>query len=169
MSGTPADPPIRMAEAELTSLDSARAGLATLWFGGAGLVFVLVIIQSLMGRYGNQTQGAWEWLLPTVMPTLGMIVAGLGYTATDPMRSASVVRKTFYRLSYWLSAFYLGLILLTLLLQPFTGVPPIDLMHTSNLWLGPIQGLVASALGALFVSKQQKKSDSSADSTKTTG
>lgn len=32
----------------------------------------------------------------------------------------------------------------------------VELMHTSNLWLGPLQGLVASALGVLLVTKQPK-------------
>jgi len=33
---------------------------------------------------------------------------------------------------------------------------PGELMHTSNLWLGPFQGLAASALGVLLVTRQKK-------------
>jgi hypothetical protein len=32
-------------------------------------------------------------------------------------------------------------------------------MHTANLWLGPVQGLVATVLGVLFASKQKKDAD----------
>jgi hypothetical protein len=29
-------------------------------------------------------------------------------------------------------------------------------MHTANMWLGPLQGLVATSLGLLFGSKKKK-------------
>ena len=92
------------------------------------------------------------------MPTLGMVVSVLGYTALDPTVSEAVVRKSFLSVAWWLSAFYLALILLTILIQPFTAAEPAQLMRLSNLWLGPVQGLVASALGVLFVSKRKRNS-----------
>ena len=58
-----------------------------------------------------------------------------------------------------LSIAYLALVALTVLIGPFaaeTGREMIERMQTSNLWLGPFQGLVASALGVLFVTKQPK-------------
>jgi len=143
-------------EADLVPLDKARTRLATVWIIGTSVVLLIVVLQSLLGRFGQQTQEAWGWLMPTIMPTLGMIVAVLGYSALDPLFSSSVVRRSFLNISVWLSGFYVFLILLTILVQPFTSMTPIELMHTSNLWLGPFQGLVASALGVLFVSKQPK-------------
>lgn len=94
--------------------------------------------------------------MPTLMPTLAMIVSVLGYTARDPLSSGTVVRKSFFNIALLLSLFCLCLILLTILVQPFTGTDALQLMRISNLWLGPSQGLVASALGVLFVSKQKK-------------
>ena len=55
-----------------------------------------------------------------------------------------------YRLALSLSCAYLLLILLSILVQPFAPFPPLELMQQSNLWLGPLQGLVAGALGAFF-------------------
>ena len=66
------------------------------------------------------------------------------------------MRTSFYRLALALSIFYLALVLLTILIQPLTGTDTLDLMKRSNLWLGPIQGLVGSALGVLFASKKAK-------------
>jgi len=114
-----------------------------------------VVLQSLFGRFGDKTQEAWGWLLPTIIPSLGMIITVLGYTALNTETLASVVRATFFRIATWLSVFYLFLIVLTIVIQPLTARDPLDLMRMSNLWLGPCQGLVASALGVLFVSKQQ--------------
>lgn len=139
-------------------LDVARARLTSVWFIGAGITIVLVVLQSLLGHYGNKTQEAWGWLLPTVMPTLTLIVTVLGYTALDPAFAKTFVRRTFLRVAIWLSILYLFLVLLTVAIQPFVSLDPtraLDLMRMSNLWLGPLQGLTASALGVLFVSKKE--------------
>lgn len=145
----------------LMSLDSVRVKLAVVWLTGGGLVLVILVIQSLLSAYGTLTQEAWGWFLPTLMPTLGMIVTVLTYTALDPLASGSVVRRSFFGIALSLSILYLLLVSLTILIQPFATSSPeqrIGLMRTSNLWLGPVQGLVASALGVLFVSKQKKES-----------
>ena len=142
---------------DMLSLDAVRSRLAMLWLTLGCLIFLIVVMQSLLGSFGSDTQNAWGWLLPTIMPTLGMIISVLGYTAVDPNTSTSVVRKSFFWVAFFLSGVYLLLILITILIHPFvTAVNAIELMHTSNLWLGPFQGLVASALGVLFVSKQKK-------------
>jgi len=146
-----------LSETSLIPLDNARSRLALIWLGGASLILVIVVLQSLLGRFGDRTQEAWGWLLPTLMPTLGMIITVLGYTALAPQFSEAVVRRSFLAIAVWLSMLYLFLILLTILIEPLVTTDPIELMHRSNLWLGPVQGLVASALGVLFVSKQQKR------------
>lgn len=150
--------PITARLAKTISLDLVRNRLAAVWGIGAGLVVIVVVLQSLLGRFGDRTQDAWGWLLPTIMPTLGMIFTVLGYTALDPVFSNSVVRKSFFHIAMGLSIGYLGLVTLTVLIGPFAAVngsQMVDLMNTSNLWLGPFQGLVASALGVLFVTKKK--------------
>ena len=157
--GTPASAPL---VAEVIPMDSVRNRLATVWLAGAGLVVIVVVLESLLDRFDDKTQDAWGWLLPTIMPTLGLIITVLGYTALDPVFSSSVVRKTFFRIAMVLSIAYLGLVALTVLIAPFavtTGAEMVNLMHTSNLWLGPGQSLVASALGVLFVTKREVKDD----------
>ena len=88
-----------------------------------------------------------------------MIVAVLGYTALDSSLGDAVVRKSFLLLALWLSTFYLVLVFLTIAIQPFTATNPLDLMKMSNLWLGPLQGVVASALGVLFVTKRPTRGE----------
>jgi hypothetical protein len=141
---------------KLVPLDHVRSRLAILWLGTAGAIILTLVIQSLRQVYGTSVQEVWGWILPTLMPTLGLIVTVLGYTALDRKVIETVVRRSFFVLAFWLSASYLFLILLTILIQPFTAADPVGLMRMSNLWLGPFQGLVASALGVLFVSKQRR-------------
>lgn len=144
----------------IISLDRVRNRLAKVWLLGGMSLFLIVVVQSLLGKYGDKVQEVWGWLLPTVMPTLGMMITVLGYTAMDRSISASIVRKSFAWVAVLLSSIYLFLVLLTVLIQPVIGAnaeSAVGLMRLSNLWLGPFQGLVASALGVLFVSKRDLK------------
>ena len=125
--------------------------LATIWFLLAGVIFLLLVIQTVMGAYGPRATEAWGWFLPNVMPTLSLIV---GVLVLDQMGRGVKTRTAnafLYRLALGLSCAYLLLILLSILIQPFAPLARLELMHQSNLWLGPLQGLVAGALGAFFI------------------
>lgn len=129
----------------------SKKRLATVWFVAGFVLFLVLVLQSVLGKFGDRTEEAWAWFLPTLMPTLSLIIGVLVLDAsTGPGRDKKVDRFMF-RLAFALSAFYLFLVALTLFVQPFTGVPLLVLMQRSNLWLGPFQGLVAAALGAFFV------------------
>jgi len=60
---------VQLAPEQILGLDSVRARLAVLWLGGSALVLVILVLQSLFGRYGEKVQDAWGWALPTLMPT----------------------------------------------------------------------------------------------------
>ena len=147
--------PVNQKREEFVSLDKVRVTLAKLWFAGALSIALILIVQSLLGKYETDVQEVWGWVLPTLMPSLGMILAVLSYTALDQTLRAAAVRRSFYEISRWLSLVYLLIVLLTILIQPFASNRPVELMRMSNLWLGPLQGLIGSALGVLFVSKKK--------------
>jgi hypothetical protein len=56
-----------------------------------------------------------------------------------------------------LSVFYLALALGTMLVQPFVWITAVEVLSVSSLWLGPVQGLVGLALGAVFGSKRESE------------
>ncbi len=56
------------------SMAQCEARLATLWFIGAGTLFTVVLIQTIMGHYGDKIDEVWGWFLPTVMPTLSLVI-----------------------------------------------------------------------------------------------
>ena len=153
------------------TLTKSKWVFASIWLGGAGLVFLILVVQSLVGRYGSQSEDAWAWYLPTVMPTLSLIIgvlatdfrvaatanaaAAASATAATTIATDAKVLPVSARGLLWLgvglSVFYLLLVAVTILAQPFLqGVSPIELMHRSNLWLGPLQGLTAGVLAAFF-------------------
>ena len=136
---------------------TCKQRLALLWVAAGGLLFIVLILQSLFGRYGERAEEAWAWFLPTIVPTLSLIIGGIVLEAKAEPGSEKTVDAFLFRLAFWLSAFYLLAVALTFFIQPFTGTPLLTLMARSNLWLAPLQGLAAAALGAFFVKGGEDK------------
>lgn len=131
----------------------AKNRLAVVWLVGAGLSFAVVFMQTLLGKYGDHTEEAWAWLLPTVMPTASLIIGVFISEVVGVARKPIIVNSFVYRLAFGLSAIYLAAVLMTLLAIPLSDFGPTTLMEKANLGLGPFQGLVTAALGAFFVNK----------------
>ena len=136
-------------------LSVARNRLATIWLGSAGAIFLLLVVQTFSGHFEDKSQDVWSWMLPTIMPTLTLMVTVLGADALKAEGPDMVVKSGFFRLALIMSVFYLFLVVCTLLVEPLTSIRLPDLLKLSNLWLGPLQGLVTSALGLLFFSKRR--------------
>ena len=131
-------------------LETARWRLATLWFSGAGLIFLILVGQSMGNVFESTVNDAWAWALPNIVPTLGLMISILTVyaTITDAETDRFTVRKPFYRLTAALSVFYLINLTIVIAGAPLVihwggggGVKtPIDVLHTSNFWLGPLAG-----------------------------
>ena len=133
------------------ALDVCQRRLMLVWAVGTALVFFLLLIQTVNQLYGETVARAWGWFLPTVVPTLSLIVGAIAYQARRPGRRRRIDRTAFVT-SFALSVFYLALVLATPLLRPLSGYTPLEFLSLSNLWLAPIQGLVGLSLGAFFTS-----------------
>jgi len=128
--------------------------LAIVWFVGAGVVFAVMLTQSLLGRYGNDLTSAWGWVLPTILPTLSLIIGVLVADALQGPEKARKVDRFLFRLSIGISMIYVLVVLATILLQPVSPIPPPEVMKQSHLWLGPFQGIASACLGAFFVRRE---------------
>jgi hypothetical protein len=141
------------------SMERLRVRLAVIWLSGTGLILAVMIVGSLNGLFDKSTQAVWEWLLPTIMPTVGSIVSTLAATALLENSSKGEVRRSFALTAEVLSIFYLLIILGSIVFKQSISndtVQWVEKLHMSNLWLGPLQGVVASALGVVFLSKKDK-------------
>jgi hypothetical protein len=132
----------------------AKKNLATLWFVLVGLVFILMFIQTLSGKFEDNVNEAWGWLFPTVLPTLSLILTVFVFDIRNTQKQVLKVDRFYFRLVFSLSLFYMILILSILLLQPFFGQPIISLMKGSNIYLGPIQAIITGAMGLFFIKKE---------------
>jgi len=146
---------------ETLRITTAQDRLTRVWFIGAGIPCIILVIQSLLGKYGESVHDVWGWFVPTVGPTLGLILGVIGARALLPANgqtgSEQHVSRSYFAVAYWLSFSYLGLVLMTILLEPFSPEPykGIKLYNLASYWLGPIQGLVIAAVTVLFNSKHQ--------------
>jgi hypothetical protein len=149
-------------------LETARTRLTVIWCTGAGIVFVILVLESILGpKFRKDLQQLWAWFVPTVVPSLALMLGVLGADAltNDPVQRS--VKAPFYKIAAGLSLFYLGILILTVALEPFSPLPGMQLFTVSNFWLSPIQGLVVAAIGVLFTSQERGGSGANTDGTKT--
>jgi hypothetical protein len=52
-----------------------QQNIALLWFCGGGFAMIVLIVQSIAGTWGSWVSDAWSWLLPTILPTLTLILS----------------------------------------------------------------------------------------------
>lgn len=138
---------------------SCKEWLAVVWFLLAAILFVMVVVTTMVGAYQKVAEGVWGWFLPSVMPTLSLMVAVLVADNMGANKQPKTADKFLFYLSISLSAFYLILLVLVIALQPLTetfNTQPLEGFNKSNLFLGPLQGLVAAALGAFFINKEEQ-------------
>jgi hypothetical protein len=133
------------------TVGDAQGRLAMLWMSGAGIIGALLLIQTVLGKYGGQTERAWSWFAPTVFPTLTIIVTAW-FGATAAARDQAVEVRHF-QVAFGLSLVYLVVVAATLLVQPFSAWTPMELLTMSHAWLGPTQGIVGIGVGRFFASK----------------
>jgi len=139
---------------ESVSLDQVRYSLAWLWFIGSGVLFISLFILSLVSpRITPIASEVWSWFVPNVFPTLALMLGVLGNAAFGDA-DRRLVRREYYRLSWWLSVAYLVVFGLTIALEPFSQLEPLDLFSKSNYGLGPLQGLAVGSIGVVFASQR---------------
>lgn len=137
-----------------------RVWLTILWSSTVIFLLALLILQTIGGHYvdheSDNTREVFGWFFPLVLPTLSLI---LSVTVLDKSRAIArlkMVNPFSFGICFCLSVFYLVLVALPILCQPFSALNPLQLMQQSNIWLGPLQGLVAASLGFFFVKKEQE-------------
>lgn len=126
--------------------------LATIWYVLSAPAIVVLILQSQNNVYAGKDAELWGWALPTVMPTLLLIT---GAVVVDEIQAALKVKRSRYvpvfsrNVAIGLSVFYLLIVNYVVFHSRATGFS-LSTMQKSNLFLGPIQGLVGIALAIFF-------------------
>jgi len=139
----------------LVAMTTARQRLAVVWFSGAGLTFIALL---MLATFGNDGRGRvlWDWFLPAVTPNLSLIVGVMFNDLKRKVAKSESVDSFMYRLALWLSLVYLLLLFITPLLSPFTAAPLEADLQNSKLPLSLVQALATTALGAFYVQRESK-------------
>lgn len=131
-----------------SSFAEAQRDLAILWMVGASGISLLALIRTVQGYY-EQPDVLWNWLLPTILPTVTLIVASRVASTTGARRRVDLFS---FRTAFGASAFYLLVVFSVLLLaaSPLLGVAPSSLQNRTGAFLAAMQGIVSAAIGRYF-------------------
>lgn len=132
------------------TLGKARRSLALLWIVSFGAMFVIVLLMTIFGRFGERWDLPWNWFLPLTCPTVGLILSLIS-VSTDHRSSQLLDSSNIFWFSISLSTLYLLAIYAIVFIHPFTNVSFELLISRSTWFLGPIQGLVCGVIGKLFI------------------
>ena len=137
--------------------DACKARLTLLWFGLSGLLFAFMMLYTIRGvPFGVRTTEVWAWIMPNIMPTLTLIISVLVLDSKGKGLQLPAPSPFLFWLAMVLSVVYLAtLLILVVVPANFTDQPSPDLLRSTGVWLGPLQGLVSGALGGFFVLKPE--------------
>lgn len=132
------------------TLGRARAILSYLWVAASMPLLVIIIFQSILGKFGKDWDLTWSWLSPLIFPALFLVMSMWRVEGTsrdqEPVRSKHV-----FWLTVGISCTYLISVYAVVLLQPFSVLNLETLLRYSSLYLGLVQGLATGALGKFFL------------------
>jgi hypothetical protein len=128
--------------------------LVLIWLIGSSPVLVLMLFRTLGSNAGG-IERVWGWLLPTIMPTLSLVVGAYASTALTESEGHRTVDRLFFRIATSLSVAYLVIVTLAISLYPLSSPPAVLALERIGIVLGPVQGLVSACLGVFFVSNRR--------------
>jgi hypothetical protein len=131
----------------------AQRRLVILWLAGSVPVLAIMLFRTF-GPNSTDIERVWSWLLPSLMPTLSLVVGIYTSTAFSRVRDRAV-DGMYFRLAGALSLAYLAILTLAIVFYPFSTQPALVTLDRIALVLGPAQGLVSAALGVFFVSQSR--------------
>lgn len=129
----------------------AQKKISLLWFVFSGIIFLLIFFQTLFGKYEDKIEVVWNWLLPNLIPTLSIILSVFFAEFNQRKRKEKHVDRFYYKLVIILSLFYLCVLLLIILLDPFINKSFLETISKSNYYLVPLQCIVGISIGFFFV------------------
>ena len=130
------------------SVDRGRALLAGLWVVSSVALILLVLTQFLSGKYGPHWQVAFGWLLPSILPVVGLTLAG--WSTEIKNGESRLPSKHLFWFAFTSSVVYLLLIVLLILLQPITTMTIFEVIEYSGWLLGGLQGVIIGLIGFFY-------------------
>ena len=132
-------------------LSYCQVRLTILWIGSTLVLAAVMLTQVAGGVYGDRGEKALAWLLPNVLPTLGMIGGAIVYQMRQQSNELTVT-KFAYRGTLLFSLTYILLILITIVLGPMAhehlGKDALEWLGVPAAVLTGVSTIVSGALAA---------------------
>lgn len=137
-----------------TTFESAKKKLATLWFVSSGIIFLIMLTQTISGKFDNHLGDAWGWFIQSLMPTLSLVCTIFAFDTEDVPTSVRIVDPFHFRAAFSVSLFYLIVLLVVILAIGITKTPWVLWLKQSSHYLAVFQGILSVAVGMFFIKKK---------------
>lgn len=126
-----------------------RTILTAIWcIWGALLIGAQVFLSYLGVVFGDNATAAWQWFLPNLLPTIALVTS-VTYKQRDETVTPASAHQSLFVVAVLASGFYLVLLTIAVVSVLFV-TEPLASLRAANMWLGPVQGIAAGALGIFF-------------------
>src|SRR5260370_39122668 len=126
---------------ERMDLVAGQGTLLLIWLIGS-IPAVTLLLARTFGPNADEIERVWAWLLPSVMPTLSLVVGTYAATALTESPKTKTVEVLFFRVAAGLSLAYLAVVVFAILLYPLSPPPATKSLERVGLVLWPVHGLV---------------------------
>lgn len=142
----------------MIKFSTCRAWLTALWvFGALGLGLLLIFAARDLS--GDAMQKIWAWFLPTVMPTVTLIISVITADAVSGSKRTQTTSSFFFGLTCVVSLVYLIAVAAPILAPAAGGrVSLEEQISRTGLFLGPFQSVVAALIGVFFTQPSREPS-----------
>ncbi|MCE4554254.1 hypothetical protein [Pelomonas cellulosilytica] len=133
----------------------AKKRLGILWFSVSGCLTVIFAFMTIgKGGFQSHSTEAWGWFIQSLLPSLGLMV-GVLIADGQAQNNAQRLQVTsdvsmLYGIAMGCSCVYLLLVTAVLFWEAPVG-ERLAALQQSTVFLGPLQGLLATLLGFFFV------------------
>jgi hypothetical protein len=145
----------------MITMNRSKYFLGSVWLIGFLIPFLLLTIQTIGGtKYLDENKvdrvgDVWAWFLPTVLPTLSLMIGVFIVDAANQSLRDKDVSPFIFVLAVVFSLVYLSVLSLMFILNHGDFVTDPAHLKQSSLFLGPLQGLVSGLIGVFFVNKKK--------------
>jgi uncharacterized membrane protein len=131
----------------MTREDAVRR-LFWLWAGMVVLPLIIVAAQTVAGKYGEDSDLAWSWLMTQFVPALSLLLAAVFTQASTRWRTASA-NPFRWRCALWGSLLQGACLFAILLVEPLIAATPFELFSNTAPGLALLQGCCVAAIGSV--------------------
>jgi hypothetical protein len=135
-------------------MDKCKNRLLTIWgFSFLG-IFIVLLVQSFAGKYGDRHLEVTGWFVPLMLPTLLLMIGVfIADAKNEEQLKTTNANQTLFKIAEYGSIFYILLIYLVFFLEPFFSLSPFEMMTTAKPFLSIIDSVLTGLIGYFFVKK----------------